>query len=591
MIRRTMRWCGPILPAVLFFTASALEAATFNPTNAGELQTALETASANNEDDLIQLSEGDYLGVEVGGGFSYSSGEVRRLTIQGAGIGKTRLVGNGSSNTIYIGAGGSGSHGVIVSGISFSGGDGSGVSAESDNASLTVEDCEFSENQLGLFFDTIGAKVTVRGNLFHHNESTGMYLSGGAEISIRDNVFRDNRSEAAPAQVETGDTQVSVLDNLFIGNSVSSGPGALLLSGENDIEISGNRFLNNFSATAASALDLSSYDGDVFVIGNLFAGNDTGELEGVLHATYAEDFVMVNNTVSGNSAEGRVGGLFLAPTEVANPTFLYNNILEGNTIRNSIGGFLSDLYLEDGVSGTGNPVTLSHNLIGFYSHTCIGAVGCASAISEIAAVSGDPLFFDAENRDFNLQAASPALGAGDPGAPRLPSVDLEGRALSDPPDLGAFAAAGRLVADPLTLDFGSLVLGAESTQEISLSNPGALDLNITALSLSDEGNYSLDTSACGGAKPTLAPGASCVLGVTYAPEAVGSHSGTLSVQSSDPTQGSIDVSLNGNATASGNGGEDLGGDGGCSLGSATPAGFYSLMLMIPLLWGLRRFRK
>lgn len=113
---------------------------------------------------------------------------------------------------------------------------------------------------------------------------------------------------------------------------------------------------------------------------------------------------------------------------------IYNNVLYGNDIGVDISAgdvdgiainnniFLSNRYAQLDISSRINNLTISHNL---YHQP--GSVG--SGASDDSPVFGDPLFVNAAEGDFHLQAYSPAIDAGvDVGLP------YNGAA----PDLGAF---------------------------------------------------------------------------------------------------------------------------------------------------------
>jgi hypothetical protein len=102
------------------------------------------------------------------------------------------------------------------------------------------------------------------------------------------------------------------------------------------------------------------------------------------------------------------------------------------------------------------------------------------------------------------------------GSPR--SVELTGQ--------GAVKTAA---VAPSNLTFASQLVGASSsTQTITVTNPGPLGLQISHVQAS--GDFS-ETNNCG---PSLGPGASCTVDVTFTPTATGSRTGTLTITDDAP---------------------------------------------------------
>jgi len=87
---------------------------------------------------------------------------------------------------------------------------------------------------------------------------------------------------------------------------------------------------------------------------------------------------------------------------------------------------------------------------------------------------------------------------------------------------------------PQSLAFGTQVVNTASAAQVAtLSNTGTAPFQISAISIS--GDFTQNNNCPG----SLAAGASCNINVTFVPAAAGSRSGTLSIQTSQPSQTSI----------------------------------------------------
>ena len=114
----------------------------------------------------------------------------------------------------------------------------------------------------------------------------------------------------------------------------------------------------------------------------------------------------------------------------------------------------------------------------------------------------------------------------------------------------AVADDGNLSSTVLVLSaivvFADQVLGTTSpTQPVTLTNYGTTPLSITGVTITgaSAGDFA-QTNSCGG---SVAPGASCMVDVTFAPAKIGTRAATLSITDSAPG-GSQNVTLKGNGT-------------------------------------------
>ncbi len=578
------RWSAAALSLMI---GSPALAATFNPTTAVELQADLNTAETNNEDDVIQIPAGTFLSDDSPeGSFYYSSTENHSLTIQGAGAGSTILTQEDDSGTIMELHDDSGmdSANLSVSGVTVENGNSYGLALFSDTASVTVQNSDFVANYYGISINGNDSEVSLGENSFTGNNS-GAYVSlSNGSVVVSNNVFEDNVGSGSAFQAFGSGTALDLNQNTFQGNFSNSSAAAIYISSTTGpIRLNANTILDNQCSGSAGAVYAYGYS--FTAIDNLVVGNSSSSGGAGFYITGIETSALfVNNTVTDNGSQYYAGGAVVYLNNSSSAASFYNNIFFGNSTGPS--GDADDILIDDDDGDVGSPVVFSNNVIGeFFTYCQDDAPPCVPNITETANISEDPLFLNAAAGDFNLAAGSPAIGAGNPGAPELPATDITGRNLNNPPDIGAFAAISGLVLSPLSINFGNTEVDIPDTQIVTLTNNGAIPVTVSALTLSDEDNYSLDASDCGGATPTLAPGESCDLGVTFDPDVDGTFNGTLTVDSNDSVQPSVVVQLSGIGVDGGNG------DGGCSLGAGSPVSAYAGWILVPLLWAFRRFRK
>ena len=97
---------------------------------------------------------------------------------------------------------------------------------------------------------------------------------------------------------------------------------------------------------------------------------------------------------------------------------------------------------------------------------------------------------------------------------------------------GTGAAAGAVTLTPTGVSFGTVTVGGmSSAQNVVIANTGGVAVTLSSESVT--GDFQIVSDGCGG---SLAAGASCTVGVVFAPTAAGIRNGSLSVVDSTGTQ-------------------------------------------------------
>ncbi len=125
----------------------------------------------------------------------------------------------------------------------------------------------------------------------------------------------------------------------------------------------------------------------------------------------------------------------------------------------------------------------------------------------------------------------------DPDEPSV-TVTVQGTGVGPDPDI---------VLDASTIAFGAVVVGADASQEITVSNHGGSPLTIQDIQLSGtDPTEFIQTNDC---TAPLATSASCTVTVRFAPATVAAKAATLTILSDDPDEASVTVALSGSGTA------------------------------------------
>jgi hypothetical protein len=352
------------LPFVLAFigclsciSISPALGATFNVANPAEFQTALNTAAANGENDIINVAAGAY---NVTSTLHYSSAENYTLTINGAGRNTTILNGG---NTVRILA-------VTTN----------GANADVTMQGLGLQHGATTENGGGLQISVTSAAIALRNcRVSDCTASGGDSVAGGAnltsdtgEISVTTSIFRNNTSSGNVGGLFTGTNSgiINLTDCTFDENSVlnsggssyfGDGGGAMLYSdGTSRINIRGNTFTGNVASGGdnpdGGGLMVYPLGGTstVTLENNTFADNRAGLGAGGVDVRLnaGGSVIFRNNTFTGNQATVGSGAGAMIYLDHGNLTFA-NNIFTNNRCGENGGGIVIEMW-----SGT---ATLSGN--------------------------------------------------------------------------------------------------------------------------------------------------------------------------------------------------------------------------------------
>jgi hypothetical protein len=136
-----------------------------------------------------------------------------------------------------------------------------------------------------------------------------------------------------------------------------------------------------------------------------------------------------------------------------------------------------------------------------------------------------------------------------PGAPGGASATL--RVASDDPDesgvdvaLAGTGVAPEVVVDPVSHDFGDVLLGATASRPFQIRNEGTSALAVSAVELAgaDAPSFAIES---GGAPFALAPGGTLDISVRFVPDALGAKSAVLRIGSDDADEPVLDAALAG----------------------------------------------
>ncbi len=475
----------------LFFDIIPIWAETYCVSTVNELNIALFDAQSNDQDDIINIVQGVYLG-----SFVYSSSEDRKLSVHGGyNSGCTYRILNPYNTTIdaeekgpclVLNCTSNGDFEVqgigFKNGIASSNNNGGGMWIYSDEGVITIESNFISNNFAelagnGIFINgassTILKNNTVKNgssvsspsnssrssiyiasssvdcedNYVVDNTTRGFYLRTGG-LSFRYNtVVRNNAGgeEGGGCYISAtgGGGNFYFLDNLFNGNYAKFGGGIAFYDRSNmNIYLEGNKLYANDAIVDGGGIYIPNYSyntvKDVYILNNVFFENCSG-YDG--YAIYLEDIQSIaisNNTFAKNKTLltdiGNGGALYVKHISDTQYSNIYNNIFWNNSASTC-----SDIYLND--DGNSNYVYSQVNIYNNnFDHSEEGfCIPHFFPIDLSNLNKEDPLFADYSNNCYLLDEFSPCIDTGTDWAD-APDTDIDGiyRPIGTEYDMGAY---------------------------------------------------------------------------------------------------------------------------------------------------------
>ena len=371
--------------------------------------------------------------------------------------------------------------------------------------------------------------LTISGLTMSGGDSEG---EGGAiyarytDLLITESTFSSNRSAYSGGAIDTMDANGRISASTFSANSAREGGAvAITVDGGGTIDIINSTFSGNLAIDDGGAI------------------YDTGGLTSLTHSTIAGNTSDSDSDGIGDAAV-RGSGVSLYSTIIAenidlSPVDIFPDI---------VGSVTSNGY---NIIGVDDPPTLATNTGDHVGTSAAPINPLLGALTD----NGGPTLTRA------LLPGSPALDAGDPTLPPLPTTDQRGTGFPRVVgviDIGAFEAAPAIAVylgatsagTPLTngqataVAFGTTLVGTPVLRSFTIRNTGSANLSLGALTL--PAGYALVGTFPGG---PVAPSSEVSFQVQLNAAATGTVSGTLSFVNGAAAQTPFIFPLSGSVTS------------------------------------------
>lgn len=372
------------------------------------------------QDGINAASNGDVVQVSAGTYSEHINFEGKAITVMSVSGPATTIIDGGHNGTVVTFNSGEGT-GSILAGFTIQ--NGAATSSSYDGGGVAID----------------GASPTVRGNIIQNNAAcdggAGVYVDFSSAV-VEKNVIRNNSQQGCSGGVGGGGVAVvgaasaQIIGNTIKGNSWSSSSGGgITLFAAGTPTIMNNTIAANSAGGSGGGIWIVNSTNEL-IIQNLIAGNSSPVGGGIyfLVPDGSAGPVLVNNTIANNLGSANGSAVYAGGFD--NQVELFNNIFTGSTGQNAV-------YC-DGTYQSAPPQFTDND---GYSKNGTGYGGtCASENGTNGNISADPLYVNALHHNYQLQAASPAVNAGDNGAPDLPRKDIanQRRVVGGTVDMGAY---------------------------------------------------------------------------------------------------------------------------------------------------------
>ena len=380
-------------------------------------------------------------------------------------------------------------------------------------------------------------------------EGAGVHITS-ASPTILGNVITANTACGDGTGISVAFASPVIRDNTITGNfkqpgCSGQGGGGIFVRGAASVQIIHNTITNNTS-DFGGGIDLFA-SGMPTLLNNTISNNTAGIQGGGVYMVNQSDATIVQNVITGNTSSQSGGALYISIPSGDRGPLLVNNTVAGNSGSDSsvfLGGFDAQVQLSNNIVAASNtqPAVLcnttysstspifDHNDL-FNSAGSAAQGSCSQAVGAGGNISADPQF--AAAGDYHLQSTSPAIDAGNSGAPSLPSTDLDGQPRINGPavDQGVYEAQ-RPLALAMVSAVGA-VEGATSSPVLASFSGGYGPFNASV----DWGDGQVTAGAIGGSAVggthAYSEEASYAVTVTITDSTTATATGTTSISVAD----------------------------------------------------------
>jgi parallel beta-helix repeat protein len=318
----------------------------------------------------------------------------------------------------------------------------SGETTNSILRGFTIQNGAATQGGGGILIDQ--SSPTIEKNIIENNTACGgggggVYVESSSAV-VKNNIIRNNAQGSCSGGLGGGGIALSGAGAAqIIGNTIekntwdSADGGGISINGAGIPTIMNNVIFGNYAYGDGGGISDDNGESEL-IIQNLIVGNSASHGAGIYLAVSEGQVgpLLINNTVANNVAT--VEGSALYAQGFDNQVELYNNIFIG-----SQGG--DAVYCDSGYDQV--PPWFINNDV--YTHGGTGLQGtCASENGVQGNISEDPHFVSGKLRNYQLEAGSPAINAGNNNAPDLPRKDLakNPRVVGGTVDMGAYEYQG-----------------------------------------------------------------------------------------------------------------------------------------------------